>query len=70
MTPPAAGAQSSVKFLAIADLGHAQLDGSEEVSLSHIHSNETYGNNLTLEQARFREPCFFSYEQWGVQLWL
>ena len=54
VTPPAVGAGASTRFLVVADLGHAQLDGSEEVNFNHVRDNVTYNKNQSLQQAR---PC-------------
>ena len=50
VTPPAVGSDTTVKFLAVADLGHAQVDGSEEVSASRVRANATYRNDHSLQQ--------------------
>lgn len=54
VTPPAVGAGATTRFLVVADLGHAQLDGSEEVNFNHVRDNVTYDKNQSLQQARPR----------------
>ena len=54
VTPPAVGAGATTRFLVVADLGHAQLDGSEEVNFNHVRDNVTYNKNQSLQQARPR----------------
>ena len=54
VTPPAVGAGATTRFLVVADMGHAQLDGSEEVNFNHVRDNVTYNKNQSLQQARPR----------------
>jgi len=49
VTPPPPGAEATVRFLAVADLGHAQLDGSQEVNANHVRENTSY-NNQSMQQ--------------------
>jgi len=52
VAPPAVGRGSTVRFLAVADLGHTQTDGSAEINHDQAHDLLNYTPVDTLQHVR------------------
>jgi hypothetical protein len=63
MTGPPVGHDSSIRFLAVADLGHAEPDGSTEIDYDQSRDMLNYTPADTLQYVRLRAPS------WGGLHW-